>query len=148
MRKFNKSDLEEFQNLSAFGAISTESIEYLVNNGDIINLDSGSVLFSAGETADEFYIVLEGCLGLYKEDNDSQFLIREFLPGDQIGVTAMITFTHRPGQGVAISPSKVIRITTALFNGLYSTNKQDFILLIMNMFRDMARGLKTERNGN
>ncbi|MEH6628482.1 MAG: cyclic nucleotide-binding domain-containing protein [Motiliproteus sp.] len=146
--QLSNPELLKLQNLSAFGAISIESIEFLVIHGEEIELSNDSVLFHTGDTADEFHIVLEGSISLYQKRGDKLNLIRDFLPGDQIGVTAMISLNKRQGEGIAKCKSKILKIKTSIFNELYLLNKQDFILLVMNMFRDMARGLKTERNNH
>ncbi|MEH6812899.1 MAG: cyclic nucleotide-binding domain-containing protein [Motiliproteus sp.] len=96
--QLSNPELLKLQNLSAFGAISIESIEFLVIHGEEIELSKDSVLFHTGDTADEFYIVLEGSISLYQKRGDKLNLIRDFLPGDQIGVTAMISLNKRQGK--------------------------------------------------
>jgi len=139
------TEIAQLASLSAFGALSEETIRFLISNGEIIRLPSDTNLFQYGDPADEFYIILSGSIQFLQSQSGKAALVREYLAGDQIGVSAMITLNPRQGDGIAASDCKVLKVSTSVFNQLYNRNHQDFAILLMNMFRDMARGLKKER---
>ncbi|MDO6564373.1 cyclic nucleotide-binding domain-containing protein [Amphritea sp. 1_MG-2023] len=138
-------EIANLASISAFGALSETTIKFLMNQGKTAQLRAGDYLFHQGDSANEFYVVLSGSVHLVQHHSGETRLIREYLAGEQVGVSAMITLNTRQGDGVAYSDSEVLEVSSAVFHDLYNENHQDFVIFLMNMFRDMARGLKRER---
>ncbi|MDD3763626.1 MAG: cyclic nucleotide-binding domain-containing protein [Nevskiales bacterium] len=64
-------------------------------------------LFSAGDAADNVYLVRAGCIKSFTVDQDGNERIRSFhLPGDLIGLDALAR-SHHPSSASAVEPSQV-----------------------------------------
>ncbi|MBU2966761.1 cyclic nucleotide-binding domain-containing protein [Amphritea sp. 2_MG-2023] len=138
-------EVAKLSTISAFGALSEETIKFLVTHGKAIQLKAGDHLFHCGDSANEFYIVLTASIRLFQSSSGENRFVREYLPGDQVGVSAMITLNPRHGDGIASIDCEELGVGSAVFHDLYNQSHQDFVIFLMNMFRDMARGLKKER---
>lgn len=57
--------MEYFQNASVFGALSATVIEFLLDNGRVLKMAKGDVVYRPGDKGDKFYVVLQGSLSFY-----------------------------------------------------------------------------------
>jgi diguanylate cyclase (GGDEF)-like protein len=69
-----------------FSSLLDKDYDYIVGRSCIINLRKKAKLFSIGQKAEHFYILLEGAIRVYKprEDEDDDELA-QYAPGDTIG---------------------------------------------------------------
>lgn len=54
--------LEECKQAATFGALSRNTIAWLLREGRILALDDGDVLFEPGSRGDSFFIILDGAI--------------------------------------------------------------------------------------
>jgi CRP-like cAMP-binding protein len=76
-------------------------------------VQSGNVLFTAGEDADAGYVVRRGSFSLVPQKDDGSEIIAG--PGTLLGESALLAETKRPATATAREPTTVIRIPRALF---------------------------------
>jgi CRP-like cAMP-binding protein len=76
-------------------------------------VQSGQVLFRAGEDADCGYVVQQGSFSLSPHRNDGGEIVAG--PGTLLGEAALLADTKRPITATAREPATVIRISRALF---------------------------------
>lgn len=138
--------LPYFRNISTFGALSDATIVHLVSRAEVLALDAGDVLFEAGEPSEGFYVIIKGQLAFYKYHEGHYAFIRNYQSGENIGFVGMIALHRRIGRARAEEEVIVVKIPSSLFQGLYESDTQDFALLLMNLARDMARGLRAVDN--
>lgn len=134
--------LNYFKNISTLGALCDDTLLFLLTEGEVIKAEEDDLLFSTGDKSDGFFIILDGVVSFYKNHHGKQAFIRDYKVGEHIGVVGMITLQDRVGDGVVKESGYVLRVSNELFHRLYDKNSQDFVLLLMNVVRDMARGLK------
>jgi diguanylate cyclase (GGDEF)-like protein len=69
-----------------FTSLLGKEYDYIVERSCVINLRKKAKLFSIGQTAEHFYILLEGAVRVYKprDDGDNDELA-QYAPGDTIG---------------------------------------------------------------
>jgi CRP-like cAMP-binding protein len=84
-------------------AIATESL----------SLQTGEVLFRAGDTADGAFVVQQGSLALKPEGPGNDQVVA--VPGTLLGETALLAATKRPATAIAREPARVLRISRATF---------------------------------
>jgi len=69
-----------------FNNLSTEDINFVVFHSGMLNLSKNTLLFSAGEKANHFFILTEGAVRVYKNRNDGgEDEMARFTAGDTIG---------------------------------------------------------------
>lgn len=131
-----------FRELSTFGALPDEVIQRLLQNGRVITLDAGDVLYTVGERSDAFYIVLSGKVNTYMPRHDGGWTVaRCHEPGDDMGFVPMIALQDRPASTEAEVDSVVLEISCGQFLELQRQEPDAFGVILLNLVRGMARAI-------
>ena len=138
--------LAEFTHHSVFGALPVEEIQWLLENGELSQLDSGETLFMHDDRGDSFYIILEGTLEYYKYHDGVYAYIRNYTQGQQIGFVSMIALHDRVGKAIASEQSLILNISSDLFHEFHLHAPLPFGILMMNLSREMARTFRDVNN--
>jgi CRP-like cAMP-binding protein len=107
-------DIAFFERVPTFVVLGRQALRILAIGAETKQLQSGAVLFYAGELADGGYVVQEGSLllepGTFSEG-------KEFIagPGTLVGELALLTEMVCPATAIAKEPTTVIRISRSLF---------------------------------
>jgi CRP-like cAMP-binding protein len=136
------SSLERLQQAATFGALSAETIHWLLNEGRILQLDRGESLFEPGERGDSFFVILQGGISYYRSANDQYAYIRDHRFGQQIGFANTIALYDRLGMALATEEAVILEVDYRLFNRLRQEFPSEFGLLMMNLTREMARTIR------
>ncbi len=135
-----------FQELSTFGALSEESVIFLLAGGHLLQLHKGELLYRAGDPAAGFYVVLHGDLRFYKQSEGRDVLTRHFGRGELLGFDAMIGLHPRSGTAVASEDTLVLDVGSALFFDLHRLYPADFGLMMINLSRELSREIALLEN--
>jgi CRP-like cAMP-binding protein len=109
-----ESDIAFFEQVPTFAVLGKQALRILAIGAETKNLQSGAVLFYAGELADGGYVVQEGSLVL--EPNSPQFGKKITVgPGTLVGELALLTDTVCATTAIAKESTVVIRISRSLF---------------------------------
>ena len=107
-------DIAFFERVPIFAALDKQALRILAIGAETKHLQSGAILFYAGELADGGYIVQEGSVrldpGTFTEGNE--IIAR---PGTLIGELALLTDMVCQATAIAKEPTTVIRISRSLF---------------------------------
>ncbi len=108
-----ENDIAFFEQLPTFAVLGKQALRVLAIGAETRHLQSGAVLYYAGELADGGYIVQEGSLMIEREGAEG----REYIvgPGTLLGELALITDTTSPVTAIAREPTVLIRISRGLF---------------------------------
>lgn len=134
-------NLPYLKNLSTFGALSDQTIESLLNTGNMLYLEKGEALYDAGKRVNEFYIQLSGQTSFYRNFRDTPTHVRTYVKGEQIGFAGMIALHDRKGTVVADRNCYVLEISSDQFFELHDRSPQDFGILLLNLSRELARSV-------
>lgn len=109
-----EDDIAFFEQVPTFAALGRQALQVLAIGAETRHLQSGAVLFYAGELADAAYLVQEGALllepGTFTERDE-----HVVGPGTLIGELALLTDTVAPATAIAKEPTTVVRIPRNLF---------------------------------
>lgn len=130
--------------LSCFGALSYEFIDYLLENGEIIKAEKNEIIFRSGEESDYFIITLKGKL-LFERRNARDSYKLEAKVGEPCGFIGMITLQNRLGTAVMEQPGYILKISSELFSNLHMVMKEEFVIFLMNITRDISRAFHSDR---
>jgi diguanylate cyclase (GGDEF)-like protein len=79
-------DPAPIQKSELFSTLLDREIDYVVSRSGILQLRRGGCLFSPGEQASRFFMLLEGAIRVYKfRDDGGEEEMARFTPGDTIG---------------------------------------------------------------
>lgn len=106
---------------------------------------TGSLLFTQGEEADRFFVLLEGRVKLYSASpSGSESILQVFGPGDFFGLPAMLGLKRYPVNGETVMPSRLIIMPRlAVLEWLRSTPDQvpSFLALLGRRYEGMVDAL-------
>ena len=109
-----EDDIAFFEQVPTFAALDREALRILAIGAESRQLQSGAVLFYAGELADGGYLVQEGSLQLEPGVlGEAKAIIAG--PGTLVGELALLTDTVCQATAIANEPTTVIRISRSLF---------------------------------
>lgn len=133
---------EDLDEMSSFGALSHDFIEYLLTQGSIQRFQRNEQVFAAGDRAECFYIVLRGEVALYVGHAADRKLIWKHVRGESFGFASMVGLRPRVCDALVEGHCIVLQVASSLFATLYRTNSQDFAVFFLNLSRDMSRFLQ------
>ncbi|KJS39876.1 MAG: hypothetical protein VR70_07345 [Rhodospirillaceae bacterium BRH_c57] len=81
----------------------------LISEQPVTDISAGTLLFSQGEEADRFFVLLEGRVKLYTASpSGAENIMQVFGPGDFFGLPAMLSLKSYPVNGEAVAASRLI----------------------------------------
>ena len=109
-----EDDIAFFEQVPTFAVLGRDALRILAIGAEARHLQSGAVLFYAGELADGGYLVQEGSLQLEPGtmQEDKAFTVG---PGTLVGELALLVDMVCPATAIAKEPTVVIRISRNLF---------------------------------
>ena len=107
-------DIAFLQRVPTLGLLGHDALRSLAIGAESHQLQTGDILFSAGDAAEAGYVVREGSFSLerMKSPHVSEMIA---YAGALLGEFALITHTVRPVTAIALEPSTVLRIPRTLF---------------------------------
>ena len=109
-----EDDIAFFEQVPTFAVLGKQALRILAIGAETKQLQSGAVLFYAGELADGGYVVQEGSL-LLEPGTLSEGKEVIVGPGTLVGELALLTDMVCPATAIAKEPTVVIRISRSLF---------------------------------
>jgi CRP-like cAMP-binding protein len=132
--------------LSTFGALSNGVIIELFHEGVIRHYQKGEYVTRLDQVAEDFQVVLSGCVAYYRRFEGCDMLTRQFGQGEQVGFDLMIGLLNHNGTDVAQQESLVLDISREQFFKLHVDFPADFGLLMINLTRELAREIEILEN--
>ncbi|HWP91218.1 MAG TPA: ATP-binding protein [Thermodesulfobacteriota bacterium] len=97
-----------------FSEMDEEEISCEIN-GDIIELKQGEMLFSEGDEARYFFVILEGTIQAYRVINGQKLPITNFAKGMTGGEVPLLAGTPHLANGVALTDAKLLLLSEEFF---------------------------------
>jgi CRP-like cAMP-binding protein len=106
-------DIAFFEQAPTLAALGKQALQVLAIGAETRHLQSGAVLFYAGERGDAGYLVQEGSLSIESGGAEA----REYTvgPGTLLGELALLTDAVSQVTAIAKEPTTVVRISRNLF---------------------------------
>ncbi|NQD93634.1 cyclic nucleotide-binding domain-containing protein [Pseudomonas sp. CrR25] len=127
--------------MSAFGALSEAFIEQVLASGELLHLAEGEILYRQGERADCFYVMLQGSLTIFRDDEVGREIIRTTVEGESVGFPAMLAMRPRLFSGAAARDCLALKVSCQALARLQELDSQQFGIFFINLSRDMSRFL-------
>ncbi|HEY6858608.1 MAG TPA: cyclic nucleotide-binding domain-containing protein [Pseudolabrys sp.] len=109
-----EDDIALFERVPPLAALGKQALQILAIGAETRHLQSGAVLFYAGELADGGYVVQEGSL-LLEPGTLSEGKEITVGPGTLVGELSLLTNTVCQATAIAKEPTVVVRISRNLF---------------------------------
>ena len=134
--------MERLREQPALADMSEAFIVELVNEGTLIQLDKGEYIAHYAEKADDFQLVLEGCIAYYKRCDSHDVLTRHFAVGEQVGFDEMIGLIPRDGTDVAVEDTLLLSISSDQFFRMHVKYPAEFGILMIHLARELSREIE------
>jgi len=129
------------QHLSMCGALSEESLNFLLQQGDLLSFQAGYQLFRTGADSAKFYVIINGSVRFHqlRENDGERVPLRLYVAGEQIGFVGMIGLHERRGDAIIETAGYLLEISSALFHQLCEQYPEMFMIFLINITREMSR---------
>ena len=131
------------QAMPFFGAISDNSVGLILEHSETLTKDTGEYFFRQGDHADSLYLLESGQAAIIKQTDDKEFLLRRANKGDCFGELALIDLKPRSASVRAEAACTAIKIPSAALLALYQSNPEQFLIIQMNISRELSRRLRS-----
>ncbi|WP_101759156.1 Crp/Fnr family transcriptional regulator [Oceanicoccus sp. KOV_DT_Chl] len=130
------------QAMPFFGAIKDSSVALILELSLTLTTKAGDIFFKQGANGDSLFLLEHGRAVIYKEFNQQEYVLRYVSDGDCFGDLALIDFTTRSASVRAEADCTAIKIPSSALHQLYQTDPEQFLLIQMNMAREVSRRLR------
>ena len=138
----NPRRVELLQAMPIFGAVQAEVLDYILRTGNYRSVRQGDYYFREGDLADAMYVLERGAVAAYRNWQGTDFKLRDMRPGDCFGEMALLDCRPRSASVVALKDSAAIEISGAQLSEIYQKYPDQFLLIHMNMAREVCRRLR------
>jgi CRP-like cAMP-binding protein len=108
-----EDDIAFLERIPILRQLGAPALRILAIGAESYRVESGQVLFTAGETAEGAYIVQNGSFSLQPDRGGKAEVIAG--PGTLLGESALLAETRRPATATAREEATVLRVSRAMF---------------------------------
>jgi len=135
--------IHRLKEMPVFGGLRDDIIQLILEGSHYVEREAGEPFFLEGERGDSSFIVDTGSAALFKvAESGRQFQIRSFLSGECFGAMALLGVYPRSGIVKAMEPCRALEIKADQLFSVYQTDPEQYLLMFMNMARDLSRRLR------
>jgi CRP/FNR family transcriptional regulator, cyclic AMP receptor protein len=134
---------ERLQTAPVLAGLSQEVLTYLASALPVLMLKAGDCVFLEGDPAREMFILVDGELEILKKSRRGKEARVAILgPGDAFGEMSVLDLQPRSATVRAVSPVRVVRMSTEELDALYRRDLKAYSMLVLNIARDLSRRLR------
>jgi CRP-like cAMP-binding protein len=112
MAALNEKDIKTIRQTPMLGGLSPEAIANLLRDATVTHHEQGYVMFSQGDPADAFFIVLQGWIKVYRlSSSGAEAVVGIFTRGQSFAEAAAIPGGAYPAYGEAVTDVRVVRFS-------------------------------------
>ncbi|GAC1352164.1 MAG: hypothetical protein NVSMB1_12310 [Polyangiales bacterium] len=135
--------VELLRDIGLFGALSDDTIDYLLGILPVVVFGTGDHIFREGEPAREMFVVLAGEVEVLKRaKRGSEARVAMLGAGDWFGEMSILDVQPRSATVVAVSPTRLLKITSESLDALYRRDLKSYSLIVLNIARELSRRLR------
>lgn len=129
--------------MPVFGGLRDDIVKRLLDGSHYVEREGGEPFFLEGDRGDSSFIVEAGSAALFKPgESGASHQIRSFLPGECFGAMALLGVYPRSGVVKALEKCRAVEIKADQLFSIYQTDPEQYLLMFMNMARDLSRRLR------
>ena len=125
-----------------FGAVHAEVLDYVLQTSTYHSVNQREYFFREGDLADSMFVLEHGLVAVYRNWQGTDFKLRELGVGDCFGEMALLDCQPRSASVLAVADCTAIEISGAQLSEIYQRYPDQFLLIHMNMAREVCRRLR------
>jgi CRP-like cAMP-binding protein len=110
-----EDDISVLERIATFSPFGFSALKIIAIGAETRQLQTGDILFRAGESADAGYVIMQGAVKLTRKGPRKSAPEITLGPGVLLGELALLTEMARPDDATATEPTTVMRIPRSLF---------------------------------
>ena len=134
--------IDWLQRVPIFGALSEDSVRFLLAQAREIEVAAGGYFFRENEPASAMYVLDSGRAVVLKGWHGAAIELRRLDPGDCFGEMALLDLFPRSASIRALDDCSAIELTPADLLQLFERDAAQFALIQMNIGRELCRRLR------
>ncbi|WP_455205491.1 Crp/Fnr family transcriptional regulator [Kaarinaea lacus] len=134
--------LQLLQNMPVFGGVEEAALELLLHSSNAVQVKKGDYFFQEQDLADSMFVLEQGKVAVIRQWQNKRFKLRELGSGDCFGEMALMDCKPRSASVKALQDSHALEITMAQLNAVYDKFPEQYLLIQMNMAREVCRRLR------
>ncbi|MAG29469.1 MAG: cyclic nucleotide-binding protein [Deltaproteobacteria bacterium] len=138
----SRSRIAGLQRTPMFGAVSDQTLEFLLDRVDRREVKAGDYFFREGETGNSAYLLESGEASVLKDWCGQVHRLRGLSTGDCFGEVALLDLGKRSASIRADVDSDAIEIRAKDLHALVKRDPEQFALIYMNLGRELSRRLR------
>ena len=127
--------------IAIFAGLSDAQLYSLFKILQKVTYEKDEVIFKQGESPSHIYIIKSGTVKLYLEADHTMLELVEFTVGDCFGESSLIGIESHTASAVAVEKTELIVLSSKALYSLYNTDKDAYIMIILNIAREVSRRL-------
>jgi CRP-like cAMP-binding protein len=134
--------IERLQGTPIFGALHAQALGVLLEATRMVAVPAGGYYFRENDPASSMFVLEAGRALVVKGWEGRELPMRELAPGDCFGEMALMDLFPRSASIRAIEDCTAIELTPADLHRLYEHDPEQFMLVQMNIGREVCRRLR------
>jgi CRP/FNR family cyclic AMP-dependent transcriptional regulator len=135
--------IELLQQMAVFGAIRTDVLEFLLGLSRTLHLARGEYFFRQGDPGEVMFVLESGAAEVLREVAGGELqLVRRLAAGDCFGEMALMDLSPRSASVRALEDCVAIAISAGDLMRVYEKDIEQFVIIEMNMGRELSRRLR------
>ena len=138
----SSTSLELLQTMPIFGAINDDTLQFLVDRAEDVNVAKDDFFFRENDEGSSMFVLEEGRVAVLKSWVDQSKNLAYLNKGDCFGEMALIEMGARSASVQAAEDCAAIELSINILHELYQHDLEQFTIIQMNMSREVCRRLR------
>lgn len=123
-RMSEKPVLDALKKAEALVGVPENELQWLIDHGEVLELQDGDYLFRKGMKTEHLQIVLEGRINIFFDQQGQRRNVANLIEGSITGVLPYSRMTESNGFGEVTAPTKVLSLHKDQFRAMIQTQEQ------------------------
>lgn len=138
----SKQKTSFLQGIPAFGALTPATLSFILQHASFVSMAKGHYFYQENDPADSFFVLETGKVTILKNWNGHEFQLRNLEAGDCFGEMALIDMMPRSASVQAVADCVALELNIDDLYKLYEHDIEQFLILYMNLAREVSRRLR------
>lgn len=138
----SESRIKLLQKMPLFGGVTEEALNILLDKAPIVVMKKDQYFFHENDASSNMYVLEKGKVAVTKSWGGFDYLLRCLNKGACFGEMALLDLATRSASVVAMEECVAVEISSASLHEIYKQVPNQFMLIQMNMGREVSRRLR------
>jgi len=135
-------EISFLQDIPVFGALAADTLSFLLRHARVVSRQKDQYFYYENDPADSFYVLETGKVMILKNWADQVYRLRDLEAGDCFGEMALIDMMSRSATVKAVTKCNALELSLDDLHQLYEYDHEQFMVLYMNLAREVSRRLR------